>query len=690
MRIIKYFLCIICLITQGIQLSAQVEGKLILLPDNKTYQVSVISQTTFNAIFSITNSAQITLTAPTGGFELTRLKGITGDWTVSGFAKAPVENTNADYFSIQLNAPLQDVVYTAGEEIILFTFENSAVCTGDISIIDDTSDPFLPPNSQFLNVGNLFTIRGVGPINAYQGSAFPSAVCPDALEATASATVGSLNCPDDVTTMVLDINGGNSPFTIVLTNTLTSEIDSVVSEQVNTPITLQNITGGEYNIQIFDGKNANIVLTEIVNAPEPITFDLDIKFANCEESQDGSIEVTTINRRGDITYEWSNGLNSTTKIVNLAPDTYVLTVTDENGCQAAQEAIVKMDGWIDMTATSADVSCFGMNDGIISTITSGKNPPFTYAWDNGTATGTGDNLTGLTGGAYTLTVTDATGVCNQITNLEIAEPDEITALAFVDSSSLCELETSSVVTIDGVLNTRGTVTYSADGIDFSNSNRFVLDAGESYTLTVEDAAGCGTDIEVTLPEASGLAVALPEDLILNLGDNMELAADYDATTDVDFSWTPATGLSCEDCPNPQVTPTSTTTYTLTVSDDNGCIKTASVIVYLSTTRRVYAPNIFSPNGDGNNDIYTIFTSTDALSVNTLQIFDRWGERVYQSPTNFIPGGDTGGTFNGQLNHGWDGTINGQIAPNDVYIYMAEITFIDGKTEVFTGEVTLAR
>ena len=61
MRIIKYFLCIICLITQGIQLSAQVEGKLILLPDNKTYQVSVISQTTFNAIFSITNSAQITL-----------------------------------------------------------------------------------------------------------------------------------------------------------------------------------------------------------------------------------------------------------------------------------------------------------------------------------------------------------------------------------------------------------------------------------------------------------------------------------------------------------------------------------------------------------------------------------------------------------------------------------------------------
>ena len=689
MRIIKYLFCILFFIALGNPLTAQVEGKLILLPDNKTYQVSVIPQTTLNASFSITNSAQITLTAATGGFELTRLRGVTGDWTVSGFAKAPTENTSSDYFSIQLNSPLQDIMYTAGEEIILFTFENSADCIGDISIIDDTSDPFLPPNSQFLNVGNLFTIRGVGPINAYQGSAFPNAPCPDDLAATASATVGVLSCPDDVTTMIVDINGGNSPFTIIVTNTLTGEVDSVVSEQVNTPITLQNITGGNYTIQILDGKNANIVLSEVVNAPEPIVFDLAVTFANCEASQDGAIEITTINRTGDIIYEWSNGLTSTTAINRLDPATYAVTVTDENGCSATQEAVVKMDGWIEMNTTPTDVSCFGMNDGTISMETSGKNPPFTYEWDNGTTTGTGDNLTGLTGGDYTLTVTDATGVCNQITNLTIAEPAEVSAIAFVDSSSLCELETSSVVTIDGVLNARGTVTYSVDGINFSNSNRFVLDAGESYTLTVEDASGCGTDIDVTLPEASGLSVELPNDLVLNLGDNLQFDADYAASSNVNFSWSPAEGLSCDDCPNPEVTPTSTTTYTLTVSDDNGCVKTASVIVYLSTTRRVYAPNVFSPNGDGQNDIYTIFAGAEALSINKLQIFSRWGELVYETPINALSGGPDE-VVNGQLNHGWDGTINGQIAPNGVYVFMTEITFIDGKTEVFSGEVILTR
>ena len=689
MHIIKYFLCIfILLISFRIQLSAQVEGKIILLPDNKTYQVSVIPLSTLNATFSITNSAQITLTAPTGGFELTRLRGVTGDWALAGFAKAPVENPSADYFSVQLNSPLQDIVYTEGEEIILFTFENSAICTGSIAIIDDSRDPFLPPNSQFLNVGNLFTIRGVGPINAYQGSIVPNALCPDALEATASATVGVLACPDDVTTMTIDINGGNSPFTIILTNTLTGEIDSVVSEQVNTPITLQNISGGEYDIQIIDGKNVNIALTEVVNAPDPIVFDLAITFANCEASQDGAIEITTINRTGDITYAWSNGLTSTTAINRLEPGTYTVSVTDENGCMATQEAIVKMDGWIEMTTNTTDVSCFGMNDGAITMTTSGKNPPFNYEWDNGTATGTGDNLTDLTGGNYILTVTDATGICNQITNLAIAEPAEVSALAFIDSSSICELSTSSVVTIDGVLNNRGVVTYSVDGINFSNSNSFVLDAGETYTLTVEDAAGCGTDLEVTLPEASGLAVDLPDDIILKLGDDLQIETDYAATTDVDFTWSPAEGLSCDDCPNPEVTPKSTTTYTLTVSDDNGCTKTASVIVYLSTTRRVYAPNIFSPNGDGQNDFYTIFTGPDVLSINSLQIFDRWGERVYQSPS-FIIDGNPDGVVNGEI-RGWDGTVNGRLAHNGVYVFMSEITFIDGKTEVFSGEVTLAR
>ena len=689
MRSIKYLLCFLLLAFFSFSLAAQVRTKIELLSDNTTYQVSIATDRDLPAPLNIITNSTLTIIAPTGGLDLTNLENINGSWERSSFVESPPENSSFDYYTISLRGLVDDITFIQDVFVPIFTFENNAVCLSDISFINNVTDPFIF-NSENLNVGNLFVVSGIGPFNAFDNDGFEGAPCPDQLDATASATVGTLACSDDVTTMVVDIQGGSAPFTIIYTNTTTGEIDSVISNQLNTPVTIQNIQGGVYDIQISDNKNGISSLTETVTAPDPIELTLDVTFANCENSQDGAIEITDINRTGNISYEWSNGLDRTTRIEDLNEGTYNLTVTDENGCTTTEEVIVKMDGWIDVQAEAVEISCFGMNDGALEIDATGKNAPFTFDWDNGTDTGTGDNLTGLQAGLYNITVTDATGVCNEVTTMEITEPAEVIASALIDSSSICELETESIITIDDVLNNRGALSYSLDGIDFSSSNRFVVDAGASYTITVEDAAGCSADVDVTVPAPSGLSVSLPSDLILNLGDDLQLDADFAATTDVSFEWTPAAGLSCTDCPNPDITPTSTTTYTLTVSDDNGCVKEASVIVFLSTTRRVFVPNIFSPNGDGQNDLFTIFTSTDALSVNTLQIFDRWGEQVYKSPTNFIPNIDTGGTPSGQINHGWDGTFNGQIAPNAVYVYMAEITFIDGKTEIFTGDLTLAR
>ncbi len=689
MRSIKYLLCFLLLAFFSFSLSAQIRTKIELLPDNTTYQVSIAADRDLITPFNIITNSTLTIIAPTGGLDLTNLENINGTWERSSFVVSPPENNSFDYYTISLRGLVDDIEFTQDVFVPIFTFENNAVCLSDISFINNVTDPFIF-NSENINVGNLFVVSGIGPFNAFDNNNFEGAPCPEQLDATASATVGTLACSDDVTTMVVDIQGGSAPFTIIYTNTTTGEVDSVISNQLNTPVIIQNIQGGVYDIQISDNKNGNSSLMETVIAPDSIELTIDITFANCENSQDGAIEITDINRTGNISYEWSNGLDRTTRIEDLNEGTYNLTVTDENGCIHTEEIIVKMDGWIDVQAEALEISCFGMNDGALEIDATGKNAPFTFDWDNGTDTGTGDNLTGLQAGLYNITVTDATGICNEVSSMEILEPAEVIASALIDSSSICELETESIITIDGVLNNRGALSYSLDGINFSSSNRFIVDAGASYTITVEDAAGCSADVDVTVPAPSGLSVALPSDLILNLGDDLQIEADFAATTDVSFEWTPAVGLSCTDCPNPDITPTSTTTYTLTVSDDNGCVKEASVIVFLSTTRRVFVPNIFSPNGDGQNDLFTIFTSTDALSVNTLQIFDRWGEQVYKSPTNFIPNIDTGGTFNGQISHGWDGTVNGQIAPNAVYVYMAEITFIDGKTEVFTGDLTLAR
>ena len=680
---IKYIFPLIFILFTSSAILGQISGKIELLPDNKTYQVSIVPSVNFNPPLSTTNNAQITLVAPAGGLSINNLQSITGQWDVASIVETPSESPDFSYYSISLGGPIEDIFYNDGVEIVLFTFQNSGDCVGDITIIDNNTDPFIPPNSQNVNVGNLFSILGVGPRNAYNGTVGNGASCPSDLDLTVSLQENTLLCANDVTNIFVEISGGESPFIIKWTNTQTQLTDSLIANETNTTISIKDVPPGSYDIEIRDARNVSTTITRTISAPNPIIMDMTTTNTNCEESMDGSIEIISISGgSGSYTYEWSNGIYNSTLINRLGEGTYEVTVTDENGCTLVQGTTVKMDGWIDFQTESTDISCFGEGDGTIEMKATGKNPPFTYEWAGNGQNGNDFNLNNLQAGTYNLKVIDATGICNQTSIIEIQEPAEISVDALIEGLSICELETEGTLVVNNVQNARGAMQFSLDGIKFSPENQFLVNAGDSYTVIVQDEAGCYGETEIEVPAPSGLQLSLPSDLTLRLGDDLQLSADFFATTNVSFEWSPADGLSCTDCPNPRATPTQTTTYTLTVSDDNGCVKEASIIVYLSTTRRVYAPNAFSPNGDGHNDRFTIYTSTDAASVLTLQIFDRWGERVYISPNNFEP--------NDEFTHGWNGRFNGEKAPPGVYAFFAEILFIDGEREIFKGDVNLIR
>lgn len=683
MRIIKHLICLLLLILIIPRINAQVEGKIELLSDNKTYQVSITPTASITMNLSRTNSAQITLIAPVGGLNISNFQSITGNWEASSsIALSPAENPGFAYYFIELKSPLNEATYTAGEEIILFTFENSADCQGDIGIIDNENDPFIPPNSLNLNVGNLFTVLGYGPINAYAGTTTAEAPCPEKIPATISFNFDELLCHDDRTNLSVEISGGSAPFTIYWTNADNNISDSLII--ADSTAVLNDLSAGDYIIELIDNNNLITTDTQIIAAPSAIEVMLEVIPTNCEQSMDGAITISAISggTGSNYSYDWSNGVSSSNAINNLNQGTYNLTVTDENGCTTTQEAIVEMDGWIDIQLQADDISCFGMSDGALAATATGKNAPFNYQWEGNGVTDTNSNIGNLQAGIYNLTVTDATGVCNQVQTAEIQEPAPITANAIIDRTAFCDLITESTVTISDVVNNRGAVSYSSDGINFTDSNIFTLSAGTTFTLVLQDEAGCTADLEVTTPTPSGLELSLPTELTVRLGDNHEIISNIEAVGNISIDWSPTEGLSCTDCPNPIATPSQTTTYTITVSDDNGCSKEASVIVYLTTTRRVYTPNAFSPNEDGLNDRFTIFTSTDAQSVNSLRIFNRWGEQVYEAPDGFVPGDDR--------DFGWNGQFNGKNAPTGTYVYFAEITFVDGRTEIFKGEVNLMR
>jgi len=144
-------------------------------------------------------------------------------------------------------------------------------------------------------------------------------------------------------------------------------------------------------------------------------------------------------------------------------------------------------------------------------------------------------------------------------------------------------------------------------------------------------------------------------------------------------WSPAEGLSCTDCPNPTFLG-GTTTYTVTVTDQNGCIATDEVTIRADLIKRVYPPNIFSPNNDGQNDRFTIFVGKGVEAIEDLRIYDRWGNEMFFEQNLSI----------NDETEGWDGNFNKQPVNPGVFTWTSNIRFIGNVSCLFKGSVQLAR
>jgi gliding motility-associated-like protein len=118
-----------------------------------------------------------------------------------------------------------------------------------------------------------------------------------------------------------------------------------------------------------------------------------------------------------------------------------------------------------------------------------------------------------------------------------------------------------------------------------------------------------------------------------------------------------------------------------VYDFNGCSATAQITVEVDKNRNVYIPNAFSPNGDGPNDEFRIYTGAGVATVNSVRIFDRWGDILYEA-TDLLPS-------NGGIPT-WDGTFKGKQLDPAVFVYLVEVTFLDGLKLLYRGDITLLR
>ncbi len=199
----------------------------------------------------------------------------------------------------------------------------------------------------------------------------------------------------------------------------------------------------------------------------------------------------------------------------------------------------------------------------------------------------------------------------------------------------------------------------------------------TVTAIAMNSSGCTDTTDQTIIVHPLPTVTMPGTMTIQSGFPTLIPATYSPNV-VSWLWTPAAGLSCTTCPTPEAGPKFNTDYRVTFTDNNGCTNRQIIqVIVLCKDANLFIPNTFSPNGDGNNDIFYP-RGRGLFSVKTLRIFNRWGEVVFEK-RNFQPN---------DASAGWDGTFRGKKPQPDVYVYQAEVFCDNGETITLNGNISL--
>ena len=141
-----------------------------------------------------------------------------------------------------------------------------------------------------------------------------------------------------------------------------------------------------------------------------------------------------------------------------------------------------------------------------------------------------------------------------------------------------------------------------------------------------------------------------------------------------YSWSPSSGLSCTNCQNPIAGPIGTTTYTLQVTNDSGCVAVSQITVTINyDCGEVFVPNGFSPNADGENDLECVYGR--CIETIYFAIYDRWGEKVFDTS---------------DPKQCWDGMFRGQAMNTASFVYYLNAKLVTGETLTKRGNINLVR
>lgn len=378
---------------------------------------------------------------------------------------------------------------------------------------------------------------------------------------------------------------------------------------------------------------------------------LSVDSSNCNMNN-GQILVLASGGADPYSYEWAPSVGTDSLISNLGPGTYFVTVTDDFGCERDTFATIYDIGAGSLSFNNIEnVACYGDSTGIAVAIISGGTPAYLYLWSDGTVS---DTLSNAAAGVYSVTITDASN-CIVVDSVEITQPSQAIYLITQTDTPECFGDQTGTLSAQAA---GGTPPFSYAWEEGSTGMVLLHLPAGNYPVTVTDSHGCIhiETLTVIQPDSISIENTIVMATCAGSGDGSISTSASGGTGSLIFSW--ASPLVSSDS---VVSGLNSGIYTLSVTDENACVKSLNILVESVLEDCLYIPTLFTPNGDSRNDNWQM-TGIEYFGEIHIEVYNRWGNKVY-----IFDGKGT--AYAGDP---WDGTFNGNIVPFGGYVYIIDL------------------
>lgn len=537
---------------------------------------------------------------------------------------------------------------------------------GSFSIVTNPSNLYIVPNLYTVQLiatnvhGCKDTMQRFVNIFGYAGAFSYSP-----LQGCAPLTVHFVATLSNVPFITWDFSDG-------VTST-TSYLDTI-SHTYTTPgayvpkLLLSDNSGCQASSVGLDTIKVDAVFPKFTTFPNPVCIGMEFNLIDSSSTYWSPIT------NWDWTYDGlTSTLTSPAHTINT-PGTYpiILKVTNGWGCVGIATGDIIIDPPPIVTASPDTIVCVG------DPATLFGYGALTYTWDPpSTLSCTACNPTNATPTVvttYTVTGADKNG-CIDTATVTVGLRTHTDSRAWGDTA-VCQ--GVSVQLFD----TGGTTYLWIPSAGLNNPTIYNPIATPNFTTlytVVAKLAGCIADTNTVLVTIYPIpSVDAGPDQRLVAGSTAQLNA---TGTDIaSYMWSPSETLSCIDCPNPVASMTVMTTYNVDVVSPHGCRSSDSVTIKLfCDNSQIFIPNAFTPNGDGQNDVFYP-RGIGVKVIRTFRIYNRWGELLFERE----------GINLNDVASAWDGTYKGDIPHPDVYVYIMEALCYTGEEITIKGDVTIIR